>query len=86
MVFDLLLTLLHAGQLIVDIKIEKSNVLIMGPTGSGKTLTAKSVAKLLKVPFSMSDATSWTQAGCLQLIRIRRRRCRAVHCAITASK
>ncbi len=46
-----------------DIEIAKSNVLMIGPTGSGKTLLAKSVSKYLNVPFVVADATSLTEAG-----------------------
>ncbi|KAJ3368319.1 hypothetical protein HDU91_000675 [Kappamyces sp. JEL0680] len=46
-----------------SVRVEKSNVLLLGPTGCGKTLTAKTVAQMLNVPFSMNDATSFTQAG-----------------------
>lgn len=42
---------------------DKSNVLLIGPTGSGKTLLARTIAQVLQVPFSMSDATPFTQAG-----------------------
>jgi len=45
------------------VKIEKSNVLLIGPTGSGKTLLAKTLAQRLKVPFAIADATTLTEAG-----------------------
>ena len=46
-----------------DTEIQKSNVLLLGPTGSGKTLLAQTLAKLLNVPFSIADATTLTEAG-----------------------
>jgi len=46
-----------------DVEIEKSNILLLGPTGSGKTLVAKTLASILNVPFAIADATSLTQAG-----------------------
>ena len=46
-----------------DVQIEKSNILLMGPTGSGKTLLAKTLAQKLKVPFAIADATTLTEAG-----------------------
>ncbi|MBS5787309.1 MAG: ATP-dependent Clp protease ATP-binding subunit ClpX [Clostridioides difficile] len=46
-----------------DVEIQKSNVLLLGPTGSGKTLLAQTLAKTLNVPFAMADATSLTEAG-----------------------
>ena len=46
-----------------DVEIEKSNVILIGRTGTGKTLLAKTIAKLLNVPFCIADATVLTQAG-----------------------
>lgn len=46
-----------------DVELEKSNILMVGPTGSGKTLLAKTLAKVLKVPFATADATTLTEAG-----------------------
>jgi ATP-dependent Clp protease ATP-binding subunit ClpX len=46
-----------------DVEIEKSNILLIGPTGCGKTLFAKTLAKMLEVPFAIADATTLTEAG-----------------------
>lgn len=46
-----------------DVELQKSNIMLLGPTGSGKTLLAQTLAKLLKVPFAIADATTLTEAG-----------------------
>ena len=54
---------LAAGQKNNDIEIAKSNIMLLGPTGSGKTLLAQTLARILDVPFTMADATTLTEAG-----------------------
>ncbi len=46
-----------------DVEIQKSNILLLGPTGCGKTLLAQTLARILKVPFAIADATTLTEAG-----------------------
>jgi len=54
---------LEAGQKKDDVELAKSNILLIGPTGSGKTLLAETLARLLNVPFTIADATTLTEAG-----------------------
>ncbi len=53
----------YSGMRSNDVEIQKSNILLIGPTGSGKTLLARTLAKILDVPFAIADATSLTEAG-----------------------
>jgi ATP-dependent Clp protease ATP-binding subunit ClpX len=55
--------ILQPGEIDGDVEIEKSNILLIGPTGSGKTLLAKTLARVLDVPFAIADATTLTEAG-----------------------
>ncbi|WP_413582907.1 ATP-dependent Clp protease ATP-binding subunit ClpX [Bdellovibrio sp. HCB288] len=54
---------MSGGKKSTDVEMQKSNILLIGPTGSGKTLLAQTIAKILNVPFAMADATTLTEAG-----------------------
>ena len=54
---------IHQNETASDVEIEKSNILMIGPTGSGKTLLARTLARILDVPFAIADATTLTEAG-----------------------
>jgi ATP-dependent Clp protease ATP-binding subunit ClpX len=54
---------INAGPAVDDVELQKSNILLMGPTGCGKTLLAQTLARILDVPFSIADATALTEAG-----------------------
>jgi ATP-dependent Clp protease ATP-binding subunit ClpX len=54
---------IHLHQRTEDVELSKSNILLIGPTGTGKTLMAQTLAKILSVPFAIADATSLTEAG-----------------------
>ena len=51
------------GQSVDDVELQKSNIMLIGPTGTGKTLMAQTLARMLNVPFAIADATALTEAG-----------------------
>lgn len=54
---------IRCGSIVDDVELQKSNIIMLGPTGSGKTLLAETLARILNVPFAVADATSLTEAG-----------------------
>ncbi|MEE9196964.1 MAG: ClpX C4-type zinc finger protein, partial [bacterium] len=54
---------IEAGSVADDVELQKSNIILIGPTGSGKTLLAQTLARILEVPFTIVDATTLTEAG-----------------------
>ncbi|HCM18428.1 MAG TPA: ATP-dependent Clp protease ATP-binding subunit ClpX, partial [Firmicutes bacterium] len=54
---------INSDECLEDVELQKSNILLLGPTGSGKTLLAQTLARVLNVPFAIADATSLTEAG-----------------------
>src|SRR3989337_1248781 len=54
---------IEAGGEVGEVELQKSNILLIGPTGSGKTLLAQTLARMLRVPFTIADATTLTEAG-----------------------
>ena len=68
-----------------DVEISKSNILLLGPTGTGKTLLAQSIARMLDVPFAIADATSMTAAGYVGMFGSAKTALRATKRATVAS-
>ena len=75
-----------------DVEIEKSNIVMVGETGTGKTLLARTIARLLKVPFCIADATTLTEAGYVGdavenvLVRLHHTRRQRRRCATSSTK